>query len=127
MRRLLAVALTLTVFVTMLASPAAAASGLEQAPAREVALLGDADALNLPDTRLGESQLDAVFNIVFTLAGSIATIFIIVGALRYALATGDPQKLEQAKKTVLYAIVGLVVTVLAFALVNFIIGQTPTS
>lgn len=126
MLRWIAITLMLTLFVTMLASPTLAA-GLEQLPGWQVALLGDADALNLPDTRLGESQLDAVFNIVFTLAGSIATIFIIVGALRYALAAGDPQKLEQAKKTVLYAIVGLVVTVLAFALVNFIIGQTPTS
>lgn len=88
-----------------------------------VALLGSADDLKLPDTDLGETERDRVLNIIFTLTGSLATIFIIVGGLRYVLAAGNSEKIQQAKNTILYAVVGLLVTIFALVIVNFVIGS----
>ena len=51
------------------------------------------------------------------------------GGLRYILSGGDNKKITDAKNTILYAIIGLIIAVLAFAIVNFVlnaIGGTVT-
>src|SRR5690606_8879098 len=50
-----------------------------------------------------------VANILFTFAGAIAVGFIIVGGYRYVTSQGNQELVEKAKKTLLYAIIGLIV------------------
>jgi hypothetical protein len=57
------------------------------------------------------------------LVGAVAVIMLIVGGLLYVTSNGDSKRVEGAKNTILYAIVGIVVAVLAYAAVNFIIGH----
>lgn len=67
-----------------------------------------------------------VQNIINTLLyalGIICVIMIIIGGIRYALSDGDSSKITNAKNTVLYAVVGLVVALLAFGIVNFVINR----
>ena len=47
---------------------------------------------------------------------------IIYGGVLYTTSAGDPGKVKKAKDTILYGIIGLVIAVLAFAIVNFILG-----
>lgn len=69
---------------------------------------------------------DGVFSVVANtlifLVGAVAVIFLIVGGLRYVVSNGDPKNVEAAKNTILYAIVGIVVAVISFALVQFVIN-----
>lgn len=51
----------------------------------------------------------------------VAVIFIIVGGINYMTSAGDAGKIQKAKNTILYAIIGLIICVLAFAIVNFVI------
>lgn len=60
-------------------------------------------------------------NVLLFLAGAIAVIVIIYGGIRYATSTGDAARVKQAKDTILYGVIGLVVSILAFAIVQFII------
>lgn len=53
--------------------------------------------------------------------GLVAVIFIVVGGVNYMTSAGDSGKLQKAKNTILYAVIGLVICVLAFAIVNFVI------
>jgi hypothetical protein len=46
---------------------------------------------------------------------------LIVGGIRYVVSGGDSTAVQNAKNTILYAIVGVVVAILAFAVVNFVI------
>ncbi len=55
------------------------------------------------------------------LVGALAVIMIIVGGLRYVASNGDPKRVADAKNTVTYSIAGLVVAILAFAIVNFVV------
>jgi hypothetical protein len=48
---------------------------------------------------------------------------LIVGGLRYVLSGGDPKNTQAAKDTILYAVVGIVVALLAYAIANFVLGQ----
>ena len=63
--------------------------------------------------------LQNAINYALFAAGMLAIIFIIVGGIRYAASQGNPGSLEQAKKTITYAIVGLLVAGMALGIVNF--------
>ena len=61
------------------------------------------------------------------IVGIIAVIMLIIGGIRYVISGGDSKKVTDAKNTVLYAIIGLVIAFLAFAIVNFVISALPSS
>lgn len=62
-----------------------------------------------------------VTNGLLTIAGAAAVIMIVVGGLQYTLSAGDDKRTKTAKDTITYAVVGLIITILAFAIVNFIL------
>ena len=68
-----------------------------------------------------------VTNTILYIVGIIAVIMLIIGGIRYVISGGDSKKVTDAKNTVLYAIIGLVVAFLAFAIVNFVISALPSS
>lgn len=63
--------------------------------------------------------LKSIINILLFLIGAIAVIMIIVGGIRYVTSAGDQSAVTGAKNTILYAIVGLVIAVMSYAIVNF--------
>lgn len=70
---------------------------------------------------VGSSQIEAVFGAVYLVAGIVAVIAIILGGVRYVTANGDSGQLQAAKNTILYAVVGLVVIIMAAAITQFVI------
>lgn len=70
-----------------------------------------------------QSTIDKVVNIVFSLAGGLALLFTVIGGLRFILSSGDPQNTARAKNTIIYALVGLLVTMFAFAIVKFVTSR----
>ncbi|MBR2994449.1 hypothetical protein IKF32_00825 [Candidatus Saccharibacteria bacterium] len=68
-----------------------------------------------------------VTNVILYIVGIIAVIMLIIGGIKYVLSGGDSKKVTDAKNTVLYAIIGLVIAFLAFAIVNFVISALPSS
>lgn len=67
--------------------------------------------------------LTTVLNAVFGLAGALAVVFVIVGGLKYIIGSGKPEELQKAKNTILYAVVGLIISLFAMAIVNFVISR----
>ena len=69
---------------------------------------------------------DGVFtqisNTILYVVGVISVIMLVWGGLRYILSGGDNKKVTDAKNTILYAIIGLIIAVLAFAIVNFVLN-----
>ena len=68
-----------------------------------------------------------VTNTILYIVGIIAVIMLIIGGIKYVTSGGDSKKVTDAKNTVLYAIIGLVISFLAFAIVNFVISALPSS
>lgn len=70
--------------------------------------------------------VDGVFtkfsNIALYAVGAISVIMLIWGGLRYITSGGDSKKITDAKNTILYAIIGLIIAVLAFAIINFVLN-----
>ena len=72
--------------------------------------------------RDGTNFFVSVFNSAMLWAGIIAVIIIIVGGIYYTTSQGDPGRVVRAKNTIIYAIIGLIITLLAAAIVNMILG-----
>ncbi len=66
--------------------------------------------------------LDGALKLAFAFLGAVAVGFIIYGGITYITSSGDPQKAMKAKRILIYAIVGLVIVLLAFTIENFIGG-----
>jgi multisubunit Na+/H+ antiporter MnhB subunit len=78
---------------------------------------GSARQCNIGDT------INTVTNVLLFVIGTVSVIMIIVGGIRYTTSNGDSSQISAAKNTVLYAVVGLVVALLAYAIVNFVVTQ----
>jgi len=66
--------------------------------------------------------IQRVLNIAFTLIGSVSLLFLIIGGYRYMTAAGNAEQATAGKKTAIYALIGLVVVILAVAIVNVIVN-----
>ena len=62
-----------------------------------------------------------ITNALIYLVGAVAVIMIIVGGLLYVTSSGDPSRQKRARETITYAVVGVVVAIISFAIVNFVI------
>ncbi len=62
-------------------------------------------------------------NILLFLIGAVAVIVIIIGGIKYVTSNGESSAVQSAKNTIMYAVVGLLVAILAFAIVNFVVTQ----
>lgn len=88
-------------------------------------LCDTAEDCGLPDVQASESTLNNVLDTVFFAAGALAVVFIIVGGFQYVTSAGNPDKAKKAWQTMLYAFIGLIVAISAFAITNFVIGKVP--
>ena len=80
-----------------------------------------ADSTGQKDSRSAGVLAKEFVNIMLFAVGILAVIMLIWGGIRYVLSGGDSGAVSSAKKTILYAVVGLIVAILAYAIVNFVI------
>lgn len=69
------------------------------------------------------SAITTVVNVLLFIIGAISVIMIILGGIRYVLSNGDSSQIKAAKDTILYAVIGLIVSLLAYVIVGFVIDQ----
>ena len=85
---------------------------------------GSADTLaecNVQEDNSLIPTVQQIINVVLGLLGLVAVAMIIMGGVQYMTSSGDTTKVTKAKNTILYGIVGLVIALLAFAIVNFVL------
>lgn len=69
------------------------------------------------------NMIQIVINTLLFVLGIIAVIMIVIGGIRYTTSGGDPSGLKTARDTIIYSVVGLVVAIMAYAIVNFVVGR----
>lgn len=74
-----------------------------------------------------ETGADGIFqtitNVLLFIIGAIAVIMLVIGGVRYTTSGGNSEQVTAAKNTIMYAIIGIIVAILAFAIVNFVISS----
>ena len=77
---------------------------------------------NTPESLFeADGVFTTIINVLLFIIGAISVIMLIIGGIRYTVSGGDSGAVTSAKNTILYAIIGLVVAFLAFAIVNFVL------
>ena len=74
--------------------------------------------------KFDQDTIASIFTWAYTVAGLIAVIFIIKGGIDYIIGHGDPGKIRIAQQTIIYAVVGLVIVLLAALITTFVISST---
>lgn len=77
---------------------------------------------NAPKTVNGDS-VQALLGTVYLVAGIVAVVAIVFGSIRFVTANGDPGQVATAKNVITYAVVGLVVVLMAAAITQFVITR----
>lgn len=67
--------------------------------------------------------LNQIINVIIGVIGFIAVIVIILGGVEYTTSAGDSGKVKKAKDTIMYGIIGLVIALLAYSIVNFVLSS----
>jgi hypothetical protein len=77
-----------------------------------------------PSDLFGDNSIfKNITNAALFLIGAISVLMLIYGGVRYTISGGDTANVTAAKNTILYAVVGIIVAIMAYAIVNFVIGQ----
>ena len=63
-----------------------------------------------------------ITNVMFFIIGAVSVIMLIYGGIRYTTSGGNATAVTSAKNTIMYSIVGLVIAILAYAVVNFVVS-----
>ena len=79
-----------------------------------------ADIVN--EGRASGNIFTAAMNHAFTWASIICVIVIVIGGIQYTISNGNPAGVQKAKQTIMYAAIGLAISLLAVAIVNFVVG-----
>lgn len=68
------------------------------------------------------SLINTLVNVLLFLAGTLSVIMIIVSGIWYITSGGDASKVTRAKNTLMYSIIGLVLSFIAYAVVYWVLG-----
>ena len=66
-------------------------------------------------------RIKTIVNVILYILGAVAVLMIVLGGIRYTTSGGDSTGVTNAKNTIIYAVVGLVIAIMAFAIVNFVL------
>lgn len=89
--------------------------------------VGSISECNLAKDHAGSTDLmktlDTIINVVLGVLGLLAVVIIIYGGFMYTTSAGDASKIKKAKDTIMYGVIGLVIALLAYAIVNFVLSS----
>jgi hypothetical protein len=120
----------------LLVAPVLALGTIVFAPATQ-SVFADSSIQQGANTAQGDNNVTCLFtsstcqNGIFTtitntalfIIGALSVIMLIYGGIRYTISMGDAKNVETAKNTIMYAIIGIIVALLAYAIVNFVLGS----
>ena len=78
---------------------------------------------NVSDENNLTDNIKTILSAIIGVLGFACVVVMIIGGVNYMTSSGDAGKVKKAKDTILYGLIGLIVCVLAFAIVQFVIGS----
>lgn len=70
-----------------------------------------------------DTLITNVINFLLMAIAVVSVIMLIIGGFKYVTSNGDSNSVTAAKNTIMYAIIGLVIAIFAYAIVAFVLKQ----
>ncbi len=120
-----ALALGLALFTPVTSTVSAAASTASCSDANSAAAGVDCASGNGSQAQLfGTGGIfTTIINTLLYVIGALSVVMLIVGGIRYTVSNGTAAQVTAAKNTIMYALVGLVIAFLAYAIVNWVLSS----
>lgn len=83
----------------------------------------DKSELDIPQTDIGPDNVNKILAVVFSIFGGIALIIIIMGGIKFMTSQGNPEGVAKARNTIIYAAIGLAISIGALSIVTFVTGR----
>jgi hypothetical protein len=77
----------------------------------------------LPKVQASSGNVHTILSITFGILAVVAVLFVVIAALKFVTASGDPQEVAKARNTIIYALVGLVIAISAEVFVAFVLNK----
>lgn len=77
----------------------------------------------LPQACAEQSTLSKALTIFFVTLGAIAFLMLVIAGIRYIFSRGNPEKTVQAKNTIIYSVIGLIIAASAAAMVSVVLSR----
>ena len=75
------------------------------------------------------AKIKSIVGVALGVIGVVAVVVVVIAGIFMITANGNPDKIAKARQAIIFAIIGVIVALLAFAIVNFILdgigGSTP--
>ena len=107
------------VAVTTVASPLALADTKKEAQTA----VDDLSGGHVDGTNKVKTTIKDIINILLFLIGMIAVLMIVIAGFRFVTSNGDANTVSSAKNTIIYAVIGIVIAIMSYAIVNFILDN----
>ncbi len=89
-----------------------------------LSLIDPNQTTSLPRAQATQSELNTILTIAFVIIGSVSLMLLVIAGFRYVISSGDPTKMADTKRAIIYTFVGLVLSASAVIIVNAVLGQT---
>lgn len=80
---------------------------------------------SIPHTDANNHTIQAGLDVLYGIVGAIAVLLLVIAALRYMIAGGDANRVEESKRMIAYTLVGMAVVALAATIVEFVLKAKP--
>jgi hypothetical protein len=77
----------------------------------------------IPKLNADPARLQTFLSVIFGLLGAVSLLVLVIAGLRYVNSAGDPGTMSKTKNTIIYAAVGLIVSMSAYAMVAFVLSN----
>jgi Type IV secretion system pilin len=107
--------------VTMSAAAAPVATYAAANVGQDACAIDSTSSICKSKTDSADSVIRTVVSTLLFLLGAVSVVMIIIGGFMYVTSGGDASSVTKAKNTIFYAVIGLVVAALSYAIVNFVL------
>jgi len=118
----LALIVTLAVSVSQLALAETTKCAIQSGVNGAAGTAQDCSQTNNPPSDV-QSVIGNIINVMSLLVGAVAVIMLIVGGFRFVTSAGNEQSIAASRKTIIYALVGIVIAATAQTIVHFVLNN----
>lgn len=122
MKKIGVIATLMTVLAVGLAPVPVMADGMADSDLCQDGSISDElkEAAGCNTTQMADTVVNNVIKVVLSFVGIIAVGVMIYGGVMFVMSTGDAGKVQRAKNVIIYGLVGLIVSLLAYLIVAFV-------
>ena len=81
------------------------------------------DKVKTGSTKTVPQTIKQITDVLLFILGAVAVIMLVIGGFKFTTSGGSPEQVKSAKNTIMYAIIGIVVAIVAWAVVDFVVKQ----